>query len=82
MTSKEALEYLEQLAKTEVIDCTYNDKAKKTIGQIFPVGIAEIQKDLEALETIKDNCGLVYEDGNTYFMVKIREYDYLRRLFL
>ena len=50
MNSKE---YLKQIATTEVIDCTYNDKAKKIIANIFPVGISVIEKDLEVLEIIK-----------------------------
>ena len=50
MNSKE---YLKQIATTEVIDCTYNDKAKKRIANIFPVGISAIEKDLEVLEIIK-----------------------------
>ena len=50
MTSKE---YLEQIATTEVIDCTYNDNSKKRIADIFPVGIAVIEKDLEVLEILK-----------------------------
>ena len=50
MTSKE---YLQQIATTEVIDCTYNDKAKKRIADIFSVGIAVIEKDLEVLEILK-----------------------------
>ena len=50
MNSKE---YLKQIATTEVIDCTNNDKAKKRIANIFPVGISAIEKDLEVLEIIK-----------------------------
>lgn len=50
MTSKE---YLEQIATTEVIDCTYNDNSKKRIADIFPVGIEVIEKDLEVLEILK-----------------------------
>ena len=50
MTSKE---YLQQIATTEVIDCTNNDKAKKRIANIFPVGISVIEKDLEVLEILK-----------------------------
>ena len=50
MNSKE---YLQQIATTEVIDCTNNDKAKKRIANIFPVGISVIEKDLEILEIIK-----------------------------
>ena len=50
MTSKE---YLQQIATTEVIDCTYNDNSKKRIADIFPVGIAVIEKDLQVLEIIK-----------------------------
>lgn len=50
MTSKE---YLQQIATTEVIDCTYNDNSKKRIADIFSVGIAVIEKDLEVLETLK-----------------------------
>ena len=50
MTSKE---YLQQIATTEVIDCTYNDNSKKRIADIFPVGIAVIEKDLEVLEILK-----------------------------
>ena len=46
-------EYLKQIATTEVIDCTNNDKAKKRIANIFPVGISVIEKDLEILEIIK-----------------------------
>ena len=46
-------EYLKQIATTEVIDCTYNDKAKKRIANIFPVGISAIEKDLEILECFK-----------------------------
>ena len=46
-------EYLKQIATTEVIDCTNNDKAKKRIANIFPVGISAIEKDLEILEIIK-----------------------------
>ena len=43
MTSKE---YLQQIATTEVIDCTYNDNTKNRIADIFPVGIEVIEKDL------------------------------------
>ena len=50
MTSKE---YLQQIATTEVIDCTYNDNSKKRISDIFSVGIAVIEKDLEVLEILK-----------------------------
>lgn len=50
MTSKE---YLQQIATTEVIDCTYNDNSKKRIADIFSVGISVIEKDLEILEIIK-----------------------------
>ena len=50
MNSKE---YLKQIATTKVIDCTYNDKTKKRIADIFPVGIAIIEKDLEVLEILK-----------------------------
>ena len=50
MTSKE---YLQQIATTEVIDCTYNDNSKKRIADIFPVGIEVIEKDLEVLEILK-----------------------------
>ena len=50
MTSKE---YLQQIATTEVIDCTYNDNSKKRIADIFSVGIAVIENDLEVLEIIK-----------------------------
>lgn len=50
MTSKE---YLQQIATTEVIDCTYNDNSKKRIADIFSVGIAVIEKDLEVLEILK-----------------------------
>ena len=50
MTSKE---YLQQIATTEVIDCTYNDNSKKRIADIFSVGIAVIEKDLEILEILK-----------------------------
>lgn len=51
MTSKE---YLQQIATTEVIDCTNDDKAKKRIANIFPVGISVIEKDLKILETLKE----------------------------
>ncbi len=50
MTSKE---YLQQIATTEVIDCTYNDNSKKRIADIFSVGIAVIEKDLEVLEILE-----------------------------
>lgn len=50
MTSKE---YLQQIATTEVIDCTYNDNSKKRIADIFSVGISVIEKDLEVLEILK-----------------------------
>lgn len=50
MNSKE---YLKQIATTEVIDCTYNDKAKKRIANIFPVGISVIERDLKVLEILK-----------------------------
>lgn len=50
MTSKE---YLQQIATTEVIDCTYNDNSKKRIADIFSVGISVIGKDLEVLEILK-----------------------------
>lgn len=50
MTSKE---YLQQIATTEVIDCTYNDNTKKRIADIFSVGIAVIENDLEVLEILK-----------------------------
>lgn len=50
MTSKE---YLQQIATTEVIDCTYNDNSKKRIADIFSVGIAVIEKDLERLEKLE-----------------------------
>lgn len=51
MNSKE---YLQQIATTEVIDCTNNDKAKKRIANIFPVGISVIEKDLKILEILKE----------------------------
>lgn len=51
MTSKE---YLQQIATTEVIDCTYNDNSKKRIADIFSVGIAVIEKDLQVLEILKN----------------------------
>lgn len=50
MNSKE---YLKQIATTEVIDCTNNDKAKKRIANIFPVGISVIEKDLKILKILK-----------------------------
>lgn len=50
MTSKE---YLKQIATTEVIDCTYNDNSKKRIADIFSIGIAVIENDLEVLEILK-----------------------------
>ena len=59
MTSKE---YLQQIATTEVIDCTYNDNSKKRIADIFPVGIEVIEKDLEILEILKNN---LYEEKGT-----------------
>lgn len=46
-------EYLKQIATTEVIDCTNNDKAKKRIANIFPVCISVIEKDLERLEKLE-----------------------------
>lgn len=48
-------EYLQQIATTEVIDCTNNDKSKKRIANIFSVGISAIEKDLEVLEIIKNH---------------------------
>ena len=41
--------YLEQIAKTEVIDLAYGDKNKTTIGKMFPVAFEEINKKLELL---------------------------------
>lgn len=52
MNSKE---YLKQIATTEVIDCTNNDKAKKRIANIFPVGISTIEEDLEVLYWLIEN---------------------------
>ena len=63
MTSKE---YLKQIATTEVIDCTNNDKAKKRIANIFPVGISAIKKDLKVLEIIKKHSFLFVEKGKIY----------------
>ena len=63
MNSKE---YLKQIATTEVIDCTNNDKAKKRIANIFPVGISTIEKDLEVLEIIKKHSFLFVEKGKLY----------------
>ena len=63
MNSKE---YLKQIATTEVIDCTNNDKAKKRIANIFPVGISAIEKDLEVLEIIKKHSFLFVEKGKLY----------------
>lgn len=62
MNSKE---YLQQIATTEVIDCTNNDKAKKRIANIFPVGISVIEKDLEVLEILKRM--LTVEKGSTWY---------------
>ena len=59
-------EYLKQIATTEVIDCTNNDKAKKRIANIFPVGISAIEKDLEVLEIIKKHSFLFVEKGKIY----------------
>lgn len=59
MTSKE---YLQQIATTEVIDCTYNDNSKKRIADIFSVGISVIEKDLEVLDILKNN---LYEEKGT-----------------
>lgn len=58
-------EYLKQIATTKVIDCTYNDKTKKRIADIFPVGIAVIEKDLEVLEILKGM--LTVEKGSTWY---------------
>lgn len=44
--------YLEQIAKTEVIDLAYGDKNKTTIVKMFPVAFEEINKKLELLELI------------------------------
>lgn len=54
-------EYLKQIATTEVIDCTYNDKAKKRIANIFPVGISAIKQDLDILE-IFENFARVFNN--------------------
>ena len=67
-----SLEYLEQLAKTEVIDCAYNDKAKKTIAQIFPVGIAEIKNDLDRLEKLEKVVETLKKED---FIIKTDESD-------
>lgn len=67
MTSKE---YLQQIATTEVIDCTYNDNSKKRIADIFSVGIAVIEKDLEVLEILKnesDSKRIIERDGIVSF---------------
>lgn len=66
---KEWIDYIKSCNEEELSD--YNKKDLSVLE--------ETVKDLEALESIKDCCGLVYEDGNTYFKVSIREYDYLRR---
>lgn len=67
MTGKEALQ---QIATTEVIDCTNNDKSKKRIANIFPVGILVIEKDLEILEILKnesDSKRIIERDGIVSF---------------
>lgn len=66
MTSKE---YLQQIATTEVIDCTYNDNSKKRIADIFSVGIAVIEKDLEILEILKEHYDVNFlEVSPNYFV--------------
>ena len=57
--------YLQQIATTEVIDCTINDKSKKRIANIFPVGISAIEKDLEVLEILKSM--LTVKKGSTWY---------------
>ena len=72
MTSKE---YLKQIATTEVIDCTNNDKSKKRIANIFPIGISVIEKDLEILYMLKKNMKVeteVFESDN-----EVVEYEYI-----
>lgn len=67
MTSKECLQ---QIATTEVIDCTNNDKAKKRIANIFPIGISVIEKDLEILGILKnesDSKRIIERDGIVSF---------------
>lgn len=66
MTSKE---YLQQIATTEVIDCTYNDNSKKRIADIFSVGIEVIKKDLEVLEILKEHYDVNFlEVSPNYFI--------------
>ena len=83
MTSKEMLEEIINDYHKSVIEYYYNSNISKEkrseLYNKYNDKFEVIKKDLEALEVIKDNCGLVYEDGNTYFKVNIREYDYLRR---
>lgn len=83
MTSKEALEEIINDYHKSVIKYYYNSNISKEyrdeLFDKYKDKFEVIKKDLEALETIKENCGLVYEDGNTYFKVNIKEYDYLRR---
>lgn len=76
MTIEERIKYFKEwidFIKSKDVD-ELSDYNKKDL-----LVLEETIKDLEALETIQENCGLVYEDGNTYFKVNIREYDYLRR---
>ena len=67
MNSKE---YLKQIATTEVIDCTYNDKAKKRIDNIFPVGISVIEKDLEVLEMLKNKVCFIEKINPKFWLDK------------
>ena len=77
-------EYLKQIATTEVIDCTNNDKAKKRIANIFPVGISAIEKDLEVLEQLetlkkyyppfREFLEEMFEKGHNEDLTKIKEW--------
>ena len=77
MTSEEKLNYITNLLFNK-LENTNIDLTEEEADNIVNYN-KDLRKDLEALETIKENCGLVYEDGNTYFKVNIKEYDYLRR---
>lgn len=38
-----------------------------------------IEKDLDILEILKENGAIVIEGDNRYILIRIKEYDYLRR---
>lgn len=41
--------------------------------------ICDLIKDLDILETLKENGNIVIEGDNRFILIKIREYNYLRK---